>query len=73
MHLAVLSMLCCCDSTGDCMYPNVFSSLQEKGLEAVPLLADGNLVDQAWGADRPELMAELLLLHGITCCSHTNA
>uniref|UniRef100_A0A383V906 Uncharacterized protein n=1 Tax=Tetradesmus obliquus TaxID=3088 RepID=A0A383V906_TETOB len=39
------------------------SKLQEKGLEAVPLLADGNLVDQAWGADRPGLPTAPLRVH----------
>lgn len=40
-----------------------FALLQEKGLEAVPLLADGNLVDQAWGADRPGLPTAPLRVH----------
>ncbi|KAF6262047.1 peptidase M24, structural domain-containing protein [Scenedesmus sp. NREL 46B-D3] len=39
------------------------AKLQEKGLEAVPLLADGNLVDQAWGADRPGMPTAPLRVH----------
>eukprot|EP00879_Flechtneria_rotunda_P015989 GHRR01016722.1.p1 GENE.GHRR01016722.1~~GHRR01016722.1.p1 ORF type:complete len:698 (+),score=235.84 GHRR01016722.1:303-2396(+) len=37
--------------------------LQENGLEAVPLLADGNLVDGAWGSDRPSLPLTPLRVH----------
>jgi hypothetical protein len=44
----------------------VFLCLQEKGLEAVPLLADGNLVDQAWGAERPGLPTAPLRVHDAT-------
>lgn len=37
--------------------------LQEKGLVAVPLLSDGNLVDGAWGADRPQPPTAPLRVH----------
>ena len=38
-------------------------AVQEKGLVAVPLLADGNLVDGVWGAERPGLPDAPLRVH----------
>jgi hypothetical protein len=43
-----------------------FSKLvQASGLELVPLLADGNLVDAAWGAERPALPDAPLRVHAL--------
>jgi hypothetical protein len=39
--------------------------LQEKGLEAVALLADGNLVDAVWGDSRPALPDTPLRVHEV--------
>lgn len=38
-------------------------SLQARGLHVVPLLSDGNLVDVAWGAERPGLPDAPLRVH----------
>lgn len=41
------------------------AKLEASGLELVPLLADGNLVDAAWGAERPALPDTPLRVHAL--------
>jgi hypothetical protein len=40
-------------------------AVQARGLEVVPLLADGNLVDAAWGPERPGLPEAPMRVHDL--------
>jgi hypothetical protein len=42
--------------------------LQEKGLEAVPLLADGTLVDQAWASTGMAVCMRPPTAANVPCC-----
>eukprot|EP00878_Enallax_costatus_P024550 GHUV01026203.1.p1 GENE.GHUV01026203.1~~GHUV01026203.1.p1 ORF type:complete len:123 (+),score=14.81 GHUV01026203.1:545-913(+) len=51
-----------CSSVYKCVHM-FWNVLQEKGLVAVPLLSEGNLVDAVWGSHRPQAPTAPLRVH----------
>lgn len=49
----------------------VWHVVQARGLEVVPLLADGNLVDAAWGPERPGLPDAPMRVHDLQWAGQT--